>query len=68
MTNIQQLSVSKRILLAEELWDSIRNQADEIKLTPEQMQLLDERLAFLKTDGELGDSWTNVKTRVTKAS
>lgn len=62
--NIQELSVSERILLAEKLWDSVRYQSDEIELTTDQMSLLDSRLAVLKADGDLGDSWENVKARV----
>jgi len=62
--NIQELSVSERILLAEKLWDSVRYQSDEIELTTDQMSLLDSRLAALTADGDLGDSWENVKARV----
>jgi len=58
--NIQELSVSERILLAEKLWDSVRYKSDEIELTTDQMSLLDSRLAALKADGDLGDSWENV--------
>jgi putative addiction module component (TIGR02574 family) len=64
--NIQELSTSERILLAEQLWDSVRTQADEIELTADQLQLLEDRLAALEADGELGDSWQEVKTRVMK--
>lgn len=64
--NIQELSTSERILLAEALWDSVRVKADEVELTPDQLRLLEDRLAALEADGELGDSWQNVKTRVMK--
>lgn len=62
--NIHALSTPERILLAEELWESVRVKSDEVKLTPAQIKLLDARLAALESDGELGDSWLNVKARI----
>lgn len=62
--NIQDLSTSERILLAEQLWDSVHTKSNEIDLTPDQIKLLDSRLAALEADGDLGDSWENVKSRI----
>lgn len=62
--NIQELSTPERILLAEQLWDSVHSKSNEIELTPDQIKLLDSRLAALETDGDLGDSWENVKSRI----
>lgn len=63
--NIQSLSAPERILLAEELWDSVRTESDGIPLTAEQIELLDSRLAALDdADGDVGDSWVNVKNRI----
>jgi putative addiction module component (TIGR02574 family) len=64
--DIQSLSASERILLAEKLWESVRARADEVDLTPEQAELLESRLTALESDGEKGDSWENVKTRIVK--
>ena len=64
--NIQSLSAPERILLAEKLWDSVRRQSDEIKVSKDQIELLESRLAALESDGELGDSWGNVKSRIMK--
>ncbi len=50
--------------MAEQLWDSVREKSDEIEVTPAQVQLLESRLAALESDGDLGDSWDNVKERV----
>ena len=63
--DIQSLSTPERILLAEKLWDSVRNRSDEIELSKEQIQLLESRLSALESDGEFGDSWENVKARIT---
>jgi putative addiction module component (TIGR02574 family) len=62
--DIQSLSTPERILLAEQLWDSVRDKSDEIEITPEQIKLLEARLATLEVDGDLGDTWENVKGRV----
>jgi putative addiction module component (TIGR02574 family) len=62
--NIQSLSISERILLAEELWDSVYEKSDEIGVSPEQMAMLEERLATYREDGDPGDSWGNVRARI----
>ncbi len=62
--DIQSLSTPERILLAEQLWDSVRDKSDEIEVTPEQIKLLESRLAALEADGELGDTWESVKSRI----
>ncbi|GAH43947.1 unnamed protein product [marine sediment metagenome] len=65
--DILSLSTPERILLAEQLWDSVRTKSDEIEITPEQTKLLESRLAALESDGDLGDSWDNVKARIEKS-
>ena len=62
--DIQSLSTPERILLAEELWDSVRTKSDEIEVTPEQIELLESRLMALETDRDHGDTWEDVKKRV----
>ena len=42
--NIQELSQSERILLAEELWDSITENQDSLDVTGPQKKILEERL------------------------
>lgn len=64
--NIQQLTASEKIMLVEQLWDSVRAESLSSPLTDEQKQLLDSRLQALELDGESGDSWTNVLQRVTR--
>lgn len=63
--NIQSLSISERILLAEQLWDSVRTRSDEVKVPDELLALLDERLTTLASDGEAGSDWESVKKRIT---
>ena len=62
--DIQALSTFERILLAEQLSDSVYENSNEIELSSEQIELLDSRLAALESDGDLGDIWENVKARI----
>ena len=62
--DIHSLSTFERILLAEQLWDSVHDKSDEIEITPEQRELLEARLAAYKEDGDPGDTWENVKARI----
>ncbi len=59
--DIQELSQAERILLAEELWDSIVTQSDTLKVTAEQKQILDARLANYQADPEAGTNWDSIK-------
>lgn len=47
---IQSLTVSERIILAEALWDSVIADDAEIDVTPRQREELDRRLAAFKID------------------
>jgi putative addiction module component (TIGR02574 family) len=62
--NIQQLSTSEKILLAEELWESVRADATQEPLQSEHTEILNKRLQALEMDGDIGDSWENVFQRV----
>ena len=59
--DIQKLSQSERILLAEKLWDSVASNQDQIEVTESQKQVLDERLAAYSASPNEGTSWEEVK-------
>ena len=59
--DIQELSQSERILLAEQLWDSITDDQDTIEVTDAQMKILQQRLAAYKVSPNEGTSWEQVK-------
>ncbi len=59
--NIQQLSQSERILLAEELWDSVAKNQDDLKVTDAQKKILDERMAAYNASPNEGTSWEEVR-------
>ncbi|MFB2881566.1 addiction module protein [Floridanema aerugineum] len=62
--DISQLSVAERIQLAEDLWDSIFEQQEELPLTEAQQQELDRRLESYQKNPVSGSSWEDVKKRL----
>jgi putative addiction module component (TIGR02574 family) len=58
---IRQLSVAERLLLVEEIWDSISTDADSWSLSPEQEQELARRAAAHEANPEEGSTWEEVK-------
>ena len=59
--DIQELSQSERILLAEQLWDSVAEDQDIIEVTDSQVKILQQRLAAYKASPNEGSSWEQVK-------
>lgn len=62
--NIQELTNSEKILLAEDLWDSVAANEQLFPITEEQKIILNERLAKYTLDQDSGDSWKNVRNRI----
>jgi len=62
--NLQELTSSEKILLAEELWDSLAFDEHLFPLTEEQKLELDLRLASYSANPKEGDSWENVRNRI----
>ncbi|KHG39110.1 MAG: addiction module protein [Aphanizomenon flos-aquae KM1D3_PB] len=61
--DISELSIAERIQLAEDLWDSILEQQEELPLSPAQQQELERRLENYKKNHTTGSSWEEVKKR-----
>ncbi len=57
------LSVAERILLAEELWDSVAVEQDAPPLSPEQQAELQRRLAVADRGEMTYSTWQDVKLR-----
>lgn len=60
---IQSLTISERIILAEALWDSVIAEDAKIELTESQKQELDRRFKSLEIDQDIGSPWSSVKAR-----
>jgi len=65
--NLQELTPSEKILLAEELWDSVASEEQLFPLTADQKAELDARLASYSANPEAGDSWENVRNRISNS-
>ena len=65
--NLQELTASEKILLAEELWDSVASDEQLFPLTEDQKAELDARLASYSINPEEGDSWENVRNRISNS-
>ena len=61
---IQELSVSDRILLAEELWDSILDDQASIKVTDAQKKVLEKRIKSHSSSPSGGSTWEEVNDRL----
>ena len=58
------LSTAERIIVVEEIWDSIAVEQAETPLTPAQQAELDRRLQAYRNSPGAGDSWEAVKSRI----
>ena len=65
---IDQMTVAERILLVEEIWDSIAAEAEKLPLTESQMQDLQRRIAAYEANPKAGSSWEEVKARLLEPS
>lgn len=61
---ILQLSISERIQLAEDIWDSIVVDQQCVELTDLQKTVLQERLEDYAANPEHGESWDKVHKRI----
>jgi putative addiction module component (TIGR02574 family) len=64
MQDILKMSVPERILMVEAIWDSIAENDEQVELSAETKQLLDERLEAHKNNPKEGSSWDEVKARI----
>ncbi len=60
-TQINNLSVSEKILLVEEIWDSIAIQEKSFDLTDSQKIIVKERSSSFKNNLTLGRSWEEIR-------
>jgi len=61
---IQKLSVSERIDLAQRLWDSVLADQGTLELSQAQKDELDARLRAYEVDKNPGEKWDVVKARI----
>ncbi len=64
LDQIKRLSISERILIVEDIWDSIALSKEELPITAEQKKELEKRLKDYKENPNDGASWEEVKNRI----
>jgi len=64
LENIKKLSVSERILIIEDIWDSIISSKEDFPITDEQKKELDSRLEAYNKNPKEGKSWKEVKDNI----
>lgn len=64
---LQELTPSEKILLAEDLWDSVASEEKLFPLTDDQRRELDARLASYSANPDAGDTWENVRDRISNS-
>ncbi len=64
---IKKLSVSERIVLVEEIWDSIAADKEPIELTQEQKDELDRRSEWFRQNPGQGRTWEEIKAEHLKS-
>jgi putative addiction module component (TIGR02574 family) len=57
---VDQLSLAERILLVEEIWDSIAAEAEVLEILQSHKDELDRRLAAYQADPRAGLTWEEV--------
>ena len=67
LPNVLKLSVSERILLVEDIWDSVAAVPRSVMLTPAQKMALDQRLKAYHADPAAGSPWDEVKKRILRS-
>jgi len=67
MSEILKLSVSERIQLVEDIWDSIAADPGTLPLTEEQRAELDERIDEAEANPGQGRPWSEVRDRLLRS-
>ena len=58
------LSIPERIVLVEDIWDSIAANADSVELTEEEKEIIDGRLEAHRRNPGAASPWSDVYQRI----
>ena len=64
---IKQLDIAERILLAEEIWDSIVAEQERVPITQAQKNEIDRRINAYQHSPDKGTTWTEVNDKIKSA-
>jgi len=65
--DVLKLDIKKRIQFIEDVWDSIADMPEAVKITDEQKKELDRRLEEYYKNPDAGSPWKEVKRRILKS-
>jgi putative addiction module component (TIGR02574 family) len=66
LAEVLKLNISERILLVENVWDSIAAEPHAVKVTSSQKEELDRRLKAFRKNPSVGSPWSEVRKRILK--
>ncbi len=66
VTDTLNLSIPERIVLVEDIWDSIAAKVDAIELTDKEKQILDQRIEAYHCNPNAVSPWNEVCQRIVK--
>jgi putative addiction module component (TIGR02574 family) len=61
---IDTLTTNEKVVLAQQLWDSVVDNEEALDVLGNQKAELDRRVLDFESDGNNGTSWESVKTRI----
>ena len=61
---IKQLDIIERIILVDEIWDSIAKEQEHVRLSEYEKEILDARLASLENATDALMSWDELKSKI----
>ena len=64
LSDVLEMPVSERILLVEDIWDSIAAMPEAVQLSEDQRKELDRRLEDFHASPTAGAPWEEVKARI----
>ena len=67
LEHLRELPVSERIQLVEDLWDTIAETPQEIRLSQAQVEELDRRLDRLEASPNEGADWNELGAKIRKS-
>ncbi len=68
ISEIRSLTVEERLVLIDQIWDTIAAQPNSVEVSEAQRAELDRRLARYEASPDEGNSWDDVKARLDRGS
>ena len=65
-TDTLDLSIAERILLVEDIWDTVSAEVEAVPLSEREKQIIDSRLSAYHQNPDLGSPWSDVYERIVK--